>query len=129
MRQLNLTLTMRTKTNITDIQSLRLAKAEVAAEIAQREIKMKIKAEEIQQSFFDFSSLKQTSTDLITHFIDKNISPITSTISSFIIKKVIKPKNKWVRKLSILASTLLIQKYSGTLQSAFKAFLEEDSAG
>lgn len=114
---------MKTKTNIVDLHSLHLAKAELTAEVAHREVNMKIKAQEVKASFFDFSKFKQKSTESILNFLDDNFSLGASTLSNFVIKYIIRPKNKWIKRLSIAASNAIIKKYSKVIKAVFKVLL------
>jgi hypothetical protein len=116
---------MNRKTKIKDLNSLRAAQAEMEAEIVKREINLKLKTIEIRESLFDFSLISESSEGGIKGFIERNIAPIANSASNFLIKKIIKPKSKWVRKLSTLATSLLIKKYSGSLQSIFHNLLND----
>jgi hypothetical protein len=116
---------MKTNTKIKDIHTLKMAKAELTAEVAHREVNMKIKVQELKDSFFDFSKFKQKSTESILGFFESNFNLGASAISNFVIKYLIRPKNKWVRRISMAASNLFIKKYSKVLKAAFNVLLGE----
>lgn len=118
---------MKNKNNIKDIHTLRMAKAELTAEVAHREVNIKIKAQEVKDSFFDFSKIKEKSTESILSFFDNNFNMGASAISNFVIKYLIRPKKKWVRRLSMAASNILINKYSKVLKSVFNVLLGSEA--
>ena len=73
---------MKTKTKIKDLHSLKIAKAELTAEVSYREVNMQIKAQELKESLFDFNKFKNTKNivvqtllnhvDVILHHSDTN---------------------------------------------------------
>lgn len=114
---------MKTKTKIKDLHSLKIAKAELTAEISYREVNMQIKAQELKESLFDFNKFKKQTTNSLLDFLDENFNLGASSLSNLIIKYIIRPKNKWVRRLSMAASNFAIKKYSSLIKSAIKVLL------
>ncbi|MAC95250.1 MAG: hypothetical protein CMC96_07095 [Flavobacteriales bacterium] len=114
---------MKTKTKIKDLHSLKIAKAELTAEVSYREVNMQIKAQELKESLFDFNKFKKQTTDSLLDFLDENFNLGASSLSNLIIKYIIRPKNKWVRRLSMAASNFAIKKYSSLIKSAIKVLL------
>jgi len=114
---------MKTKTKIKDLHSLKIAKAELTAEVSYREVNMQIKAQELKESLFDFNKFKKQTTNSLLDFLDENFNLGASSLSNLIIKYIIRPKNKWVRRLSMAASNFAIKKYSSLIKSAIKVLL------
>jgi len=114
---------MKTKTKIKDLHSLKIAKAELTAEVSYREVNMQIKAQELKESLFDFNKFKKQTTNILLDFLDENFNLGASSLSNLIIKYIIRPKNKWVRRLSMAASNFAIKKYSSLIKSAIKVLL------
>lgn len=130
MQPLNPFLKMKIRTEIKDIHSLKMAKAELTAEVARREVNVKIKVEELKDSLFDFSNFKQRSTEFFLSFFENNFNVGASALSNFVIKYLIRPKSKWIRRLTMAGSSFFINKYSKVIQSVFKVLLgtEESKA-
>jgi|GEM_PF-1607605 len=114
---------MKTKTKIKDLHTLKVAKAELTAEVSYREVNMQIKAQELKKSLFDFNKFKKQTTDSLLDFLDENFNLGASSLSNLIIKYIIRPKNKWVRRLSMAVSNFAIKKYSSLIKSAIKVLL------
>lgn len=114
---------MKTKTKIKDLHSLKIAKAELTAEVSYREVNMQIKAQELKESLFDFNKFKKQTANNLLDFLDENFNLGASSLSNLIIKYIIRPKNKWVRRLSMAASNFAIKKYSSLIKSAIKVLL------
>lgn len=114
---------MKTKTKIKDLHTLKVAKAELTAEVSYREVNMQIKAQELKESLFDFNKFKKQTTNSLLDFLDENFNLGASSLSNLIIKYIIRPKNKWVRRLSMAASNFAIKKYSSLIKSAIKVLL------
>lgn len=117
---------MKRKTPIRDLTSLKLAQTERRAEIIEREVKIRLKANAWRESLADLSFFSNNNKSGIKNILVENISPLTSMLSSFFINKIIKPKSRWVRRLSTLISSFVIEKYSGTLQFVLNTLLKED---
>jgi hypothetical protein len=117
---------MKRNTIIKDLHSLKLAQLEREAETAERELSMKLKAYEIWDNLFDFSFKDKGGAGGLKGFLVDNVSPITQSISDFLINKIIKPKSVWVRKASLVLSSLLIEKYSGTIQFLINTLFKEE---
>lgn len=114
---------MKTKTKIKDLHTLKVAKAELTAEVSYREVNMQIKAHELKESLFDFNKFKKQTANNLLDFLDENFNLGASSLSNLIIKYIIRPKNKWVRRLSMAASNFAIKKYSSLIKSAIKVLL------
>src|SRR5690554_1527303 len=114
---------MKTKTKIKDLHTLKVAKAELTAEVSYREVNMQIKAQELKESLFDFNKFKKQTTNSLLDFLDENFNLGASSLSNLVIKYIIRPKNKWVRRLSMAASNFAIKKYSSLIKSAIKVLL------
>lgn len=114
---------MKTKTKIKDLHTLKVAKAELTAEVSYREVNMQIKAQELKESLFDFNKFKKQTANNLLDFLDENFNLGASSLSNLIIKYIIRPKNKWVRRLSMAASNFAIKKYSSLIKSAIKVLL------
>ncbi|MEQ8909767.1 MAG: hypothetical protein RIC95_11275 [Vicingaceae bacterium] len=117
---------MKRQTPIKDINSLKLAQIEREAEAAEREINVRLRAHALKESLFDLSFFSKNQEGGVKNLIVENISPITSLLSSFLINKVIKPKSKWLRRISTIVSSFVIEKYSGTLQFVLNTLLKDD---
>ncbi len=117
---------MKRRTIIKDLHSLKVAQLEREAETAEREISMKLKAYEIWDNLFDFSFSAKDGQKGLKGFLVDNISPITKSISDFLINKIIKPKSVWVRKASLVLSSLIIEKYSGTFKFLINTLFKEE---
>lgn len=114
---------MKTKTKIKDLHSLKIAKAELTAEVSYREVNMQIKAQELKESLFDFNKFKKQTANNLLDYLDENFNLGASSLSNLVIKYIIRPKNKWVRRLSMAASNFAIKKYSSLIKSAIKVLL------
>jgi len=110
--------------NITDLKSLQAAKVELEQEIIAREFNIKIQYAEIKDSIFNLSYLKTEGVAAFKGFLSENFGLISAAVSGFIVNKVIRPKNKWIRKLSTAGISLLVKKYSGIIEKNIRTLLQ-----
>lgn len=117
---------MKRKTKINDLASLKLAQVEREVELVERELSLKTKGTLIWESVLDLSFFSNKDKPGVKNLLVEHFSPITQMVSSFLINNIIKPKSKWVRKISTTLSSIVIQRYSKFFQLLFKTFLQDD---
>ena len=104
---------------ITDLKSLRLARAQLKAKSLKSELEIQAKISALKDGLFSSGSISHSADG----GLDISSKDLSRLISSFVIGKWIKPKSKLVKKASIFFSSLLLQKYSSKLTKAISKLI------
>lgn len=107
-------------TKITDLKSLRLARAQLKAKSLKSELEIQANLSALKEGLFSSGSISHGENG----GLDISSKELSRLISSFVIGKWIKPKSKLVKKASIFFSSLLLQKYSSKITSAISNLIQ-----
>ncbi|MEQ8624503.1 MAG: hypothetical protein RJQ00_06600 [Vicingaceae bacterium] len=111
---------MNNNTNkITDLKSLRLARAQLKAKSLKSELEIQANLAALKDGLFSSGSISHGKNG----GLDISSKELSRLISSFVIGKWIKPKSKLVEKASIFFSSLLLQKYSSKITNAISKLI------
>ncbi len=112
---------MSSKSKISDLKTLQLAKVELKSQILKNEHVIEEKIMLFKENLFDSTDDKNESSSLFG--ISSKL--ISNLLSSFIITKMVKPRSKTVKKAAIFFSSLIIQKYGSKLTDLLVDFLKK----